>query len=102
MGLQDVWVVLDKMTDTLQVDRGACGGVIVDEIDTLVILYYESSHKAKLFKTFHEILQVDGMHNTNKLGIPLTCHDKDGFDHGWNTCMLPLPRKVQQTHTAQY
>ena len=75
MGLQDAWVVLDKMTDTLQVDRGACGGVIVDEIDTLVILYYESSHKAKLFKTFHEILLVDGTYSSNKMGMLLTYHN---------------------------
>ena len=85
MGLRDAQIVLDKLTDALQVDKGARGGVVVDDSDTLAILYYESSHMAKLFDKFPEILSVDGTYNTNKLGMPLTClMVEDGFGHGRN------------------
>jgi len=85
MGLRDAQLVLDKLTDALQVDKGARGGVVVDDSDTLAILYYESSHMAKLFDKFPEILFVDGTYNTNNLGMPLTClMVEDGFGHGRN------------------
>ena len=85
MGLRDAQLVLDKLTNVLQADHGARGGVITDEDDTLAILYFESSHMAELFSKFPEILFVDGTYNTNKLGMPLTClMVEDGFGHGRN------------------
>lgn len=67
MGLQDAQLVLNQLTDALQADQGARGGVVVDDSNTLAILYYESSHMVKLFDKFPEILLIDGTYNTNKL-----------------------------------
>lgn len=85
MGLRDAQLVLDKLTEALQMDSGARGGVVVDESNVLNILYFESSHMANLFNKFPEILFVDGTYNTNKLGMPLTClMIEDRFGHGRN------------------
>lgn len=85
MGLRDAQLVMDMLTDALQADQGARGGVTVDGNDTLAILYYESSHMAELFNTFPENVFVDSTYNTNRLGMPLTClMVEDGFVHGRN------------------
>ena len=84
-GLKDAHLVLDGLTEALEADSNACGGVVVDEDDTLLILYYQTSQMRKTFKKFPEILFVDGTYNVNKLGMPLYClMVEDGFGHGRN------------------
>ena len=89
MGLQDAQLVLDKLTDALRADQGACRGVVVDDSNTLAILYYESSHMTEQFNKFPEILFIDGTYNTNKLGMPLTClMVEDAWFWSWKNCVL--------------
>ena len=84
-GLKDAQLVLDGLTEALEADSNTCGGVVVDEDDTLLILYYQTSQMRKTFKKFPEILFVDGTYNVNKLGMPLYClMVEDGFGHGRN------------------
>ena len=84
-GLKDAQLVLDGLTEALEADANARGGVVVDEDDTLLILYYESGQMRKTFRKFPEILFVDGTYNVNKLGMPLYClMVEDGFGHGRN------------------
>ena len=61
MGLRDAQLVFDKLTNALRADQGARGGVVVDDSNTLAILYYESSHIAELLDKFPGILFVDGI-----------------------------------------
>lgn len=97
MGLQDAQLVMDMLTDALQADQGARGGVTVDGNDTLAILYYESSHMAKLFNTFPENVFVDSTYNTNMLGMPLTClMVEDGFVHGRNLLCCYCTRRCEK------
>ena len=84
-GLKDAQLALDGLTEALEADSNACGGVVVDEDNTLLILYYQSCKMRKTFKKFPEILFVDGTYNVNKLGMPLYClMVEDGFGHGRN------------------
>ena len=59
MGLRDAQLVLDKLTDAIRADQGARGGVLVDDSNTLAILYSESSHMTELFNKFPEILFIE-------------------------------------------
>ena len=82
---KDAQIVLDKLTEALKVDSKAAGGVVVDENDTLAILFYQSGIMRDMFSKFPEIMFVDGTYNVNKLGMPLYClMVEDGFGHGQN------------------
>ena len=84
---KDAQMVLDKLTEALDSDSKAAGGVVVDENDTIIIaiLFYQSGSMREMFSRFPEIMFIDGTYNVNKLGMPLYClMVEDGFGHGQN------------------
>ena len=82
---RDAQIVLDKLTEALKADAKAAGGVVVDENDTLTMLFYQSGNMRDMFSKFPEIMFIDGTYNVNKLGMPLYClMVEDGFGHGQN------------------
>ena len=82
-GLKDAQLALDGLIEALEADSSACGGVVVDENNTLVILHYQSGSMRNTFKRCPEILLVDGTYNVNNLGMPLYClMVEDGFGCG--------------------
>jgi len=82
---KDGQIVLDKLTEALNSDSKAGGGVVVDENDTIAILFYQSGSMREMFSRFPEIMFIDGTYNVNKLGMPLYClMVEDGFGHGQN------------------
>lgn len=59
--------------------------MVVDENDTLTMLFYQSGNMRDMFSKFPEIMFIDGTYNVNKLGMPLYClMVEDGFGHGQN------------------
>ena len=62
---------------------GYSDGVIVNEENTLEVLYYRSGLMKQLFHKFPEILLVDAIYNVNGVDMPLYClMVEDGFRHG--------------------
>jgi len=92
---KDAQIVLDKLTEALKVDSKAAGGVVVDENDTLAILFYQSRVMRNMFSKFPEIMFIDGTYNVNKLGMPLYyLMVEDGFGHGKTIFMLQQQEKM--------
>ena len=82
-GLHDAQLLLVELEKSLKDNPLASGGVIVNEEDTLEVLYYHSGLMKQLFHKFSEILLVDATYNVNGVGIPLYClMVEDGFRHG--------------------
>lgn len=69
-GLQDAELLLEELKTTA--DPSASAG-LVNEEDTLEILFYQSGHMKRLFKNFPEILLIDATYNVNGVGMPLNC-----------------------------
>ena len=73
-------LLLVELAKSLEDDPLASGGVILNEEDTLEVLYYGSGfmkHK------FPEILLIDVTYNVNGVGMLLYCPMvEDGFGHG--------------------
>ena len=91
---KDAQIVLDKLTVALESDSKA-GGVVVDENDTIAIMFYQSGSMREMFSRFPEIMFIDGTYNVNKLGMPLYClMVEDGFGHGQNVFLLLRPKKM--------
>ena len=82
-GRKDAQIVLDNLAEALSNDSQARGGIVVDDENNLVVLYYQSGFMAELLKKFPEIVLVDGTYNVNKAGMPLySFMVEDGFGHG--------------------
>ena len=82
-GLHDAQLLLVELEKSLKDDPLASGVVIVNEEDTLEVLYYRSGHMKQLFHKFSEILLVDATDNINGVGIPPYClMVEDSFRHG--------------------
>ena len=82
-GMEDAQAVVDHLQEALRQDKSARGGLVVDEDHTLELLYYQTGHMRKLFKSFPEILLIDGTYNVNGQGMPLYClMAEDGYGHG--------------------
>ena len=78
----DAQIVLHKHTEALKADTKAAGGVVVDENDTLMILFYQSGIMSDMFSKFPEIMFIYGTYN---VGMPLYClMVAVGFGHGQN------------------
>ena len=91
---KDAQIVLDKLTESLKTDTKASGGVVVDENDTLTILFYQSGIMRNIFSKFPEIMFIDGTYNVNKLGMPLYClMVEDGYGHGQNAFYAATARE---------
>lgn len=86
-GRKDAQIVLDKLSETLSHDPQSRGGVVVDDEDNLLDLYYQSGHMSELFTKFPEILLVDGTYNINKVGMPLFIHGRRRV-WSWQSCIL--------------
>ena len=82
-GRRDEQLLLEELENILKKDTSSCGGVVVNEEDTLEMLFYQSGHMKQLFQKFPEILLVDATYNVNGVGMPLYClMIEDGFGHG--------------------
>ena len=82
-GCRDEQLLLEELENVLSKDTLACGGVVINEEDTLEVLFYQSGHMKQLFQKFPEILLVDATYNVNGVGMPLYCvMIEDGFGHG--------------------
>ena len=91
---KDAQIVLDKLAESLKTDTKAAGGVVVDENDTLTILFYQSGIMRNMFSKFPEIMFIDGTYNVNKLGMPLYClMVEDGYGHGQNVFYAATARE---------
>lgn len=87
--------LLDKFTEALKADSKAAVGVVVDENDTLTMLFYQSGNMRDMFLKFPEIMFIDGTYNVNKLGVPLYClMVEDGFAHGQNIFYAATAKKM--------
>ena len=79
---------------SLKTDTKATGGVVVDENDTLTILFYQSGIMRNMFSKFPEIMFIDGTYNVNKLGMPLYClMVEDAYGHGQNVFYAATARE---------
>ena len=82
-GRSDAQVLLDHLEEELEKDKGAKGGIIVNENDQLSIVYYCSSHLLQLYEKFPEVIMIDGTYNVNKCGMPLySFMVEDGYGCG--------------------
>ena len=82
-GRRDEQLLLEELESILNTDTSSCGGIVVNEEDTLEVLFYQSGHMKQLFQKFPEILLVDATYNVNGVGMPLYClMIEDGFGHG--------------------
>ena len=82
-GRRDEQLLLEELENILSKDTLSCGGVVINEEDTLEVLFYQSGHMKQLFQKFPEILLVDATYNVNGVGMPLYCvMIEDGFGHG--------------------
>ena len=82
-GLHDAQLLLVELEKSLKGDPLASGGVILNEEDSLEVLYYRSGLMKQMFHKFPEILLVDATYNANGVGMPLYClMVEDGFGHG--------------------
>ena len=92
-GRKDEQLLLEELENSLKKDPSSCGGIVVNENDTLEVLFYQSGLMKHLFQKFPEILLVDATYNVNGVGMPLYClMIEDGFGHG---------RVVQYAATAE-
>ena len=82
-GRNDAQVLLDRLEEELHKDSGAKGGVLVNEMNQLSVVYFCSSQMRQLFEKFPETVPVDGTYNVNKVGMPLySLMVEDGYGHG--------------------
>ena len=82
-GRNDAQVIVDHLDEELQKDSGAKGGVLVNEMNQLSVVYFCSSQMRELFEKFPEIVLIDGTYNVNKVGMPLySFMIEDGYGHG--------------------
>ena len=87
-------IVLDKLTESLKTDTKAAGGVVVDENDTLTILFYQSGIMRNTFSKFPKIMFIDGTYNVNELEMPLYClMVEDCYGHGQNVFYAATARE---------
>lgn len=77
---RDEQLLLEELENSLKKDPSSCGGIVVNENDTLEVLFYQSGFMKHLFQKF---LLVDTAYNVNGVGMPLYClMIEDGFGHG--------------------
>lgn len=82
-GLHDAELLLEELELTIKKDPSASAGLVVNEEDTLELLFYQSGSMKQLFRKFPEILLIDATYNVNSVGMPLYClMIEDGFGHG--------------------
>ena len=82
-GRRDEQLLLEELENNLSADTSSCGGIVINEEDTLEVLFYQSGHMKQLFQKFPEILLIDATYNVNGVGMPLYClMIEDGFGHG--------------------
>ena len=82
-GRRDEQLPLEELESILNTNTSSCGGVVVNEEDTLEVLFYQSGNMKQLFQKFREILLVDATYNVNGVRMPLYClMIEDGFGHG--------------------
>lgn len=58
-GCKDEQLLLEELENSLKKDPSSCGGIVVNENDTLEVLFYQSGLMKHLFQRFPEILLVD-------------------------------------------
>ena len=89
--MEDAQLVVDHLQEALRRDKSARGGIVVDEDHTLELLHFQTGHMRKLFKSFPEILLIDGTYNVNGQGMPLYClMVEDGYGRTFgsgNSCL---------------
>lgn len=91
------WDETSALLRELQSDPSNVVHVDTDAEGIVTFIYIQLAEQRKLFERFHETVQLDATHQTNKVGMPLyTLLVQDNFGLGQPVCYFFVKEETKE------